>query len=104
MTPQLLDHRVANISYNRHKPRLAIAAAKAGEGFVSAHISFLHGVFGILVVTQEPAGEIIGGIEMRQEDLFKVPLVSSCIAMLLHRVTTKFVPLLFPENSFLFME
>ena len=84
VTSQLLNHGKADIAQNRHQPGLAVSSAETGKGLVSSQISFLHGVFGILVTTQEPAGEIIRGIQMRQENLLKLRLaqVSPPIVML----------------------
>ena len=58
-----------------------------------------------MVVTQKPAGKIIRGIEMGQEDLLKVRLtqITSCIAMLLrHRYVISAV--FIPEKFILFIE
>ncbi len=103
---QFLDHGVANISQDRHQPGLAVSAPKTGKGLVRAQVSLLHGILGILVVTQEPAGQIVRGIEMGQENLLKVrrAQIFSCIVMLFHHDSTEFQPVLFPENSFLFIE
>ena len=80
---------------------LKAPASKAGESLISTHISLLHRVLGILIITQKPAGKIIGGIEMREEDLFKVGLtrITSRIAMLIHSEHTGVQPVLFPKNS-----
>ena len=54
--------------------RLPIPAAKTGERLVGPQISLLHGILRILVVAEKPAGKVIGGIQMGQENLLKVGL------------------------------
>ena len=58
-------------------PRLAVAATKTRVGLVGAQVGFLHAVFRILVIAQEPAGEIISGIDMGHEDLLEPRLCRS---------------------------
>jgi len=79
VTARLLNHGKTNIAQNRHQPGLAVSPAEAGKGLVSPQIGILHRVFGVLIVAQEPAGKVISGIQMRQENLlkFRVTQISS---------------------------
>ena len=68
-----------------------------GKGLVSPQISVLNSIFGILVVTQEPAGKVIRGIQMGQENLLKLRLtqISPPIVMLFRNgypISPRFIP------------
>jgi hypothetical protein len=41
--------------------------------FKSPQVSFLHRIFGVMIVACQPACQVIGSVQMRQNGLFETP-------------------------------
>jgi hypothetical protein len=44
---------------------------KAGEGLVGAQKSVLDRILGVVIVAQEPARQVVGGVQMREHEALK---------------------------------
>ncbi len=66
--PQL---RIANIAHDRQQPRPAVAAPETIQRAIGAYTGVLHGIFRGVFVAQQPEGEVISGIQMRQHEMFE---------------------------------
>jgi hypothetical protein len=76
---------------------------------VGPEVGFLDGVLGFLVVAQEPAGEIVGGIEVRKENLLEGGgAITALFARGFHhmpdRIGSRFIPGGRRKINFLFRE
>ena len=56
------------------KPGAGVPAAKAGKELEGAEGGFLGDILGIALISGEPAREIVGGVEVRQDDKFELAL------------------------------
>ncbi len=70
--------RIARVPHNGEEPDLAVVAMKAVKEAQRAQIRFLHQVFGIVLVVRQPTGQVVRGIQMRQEQLL-VPCLPACL-------------------------
>ena len=57
---------------------LAILAVKAVKKAQRAQIGFLHQIFRIMLVVRQPTGQVVSGVQVRQEQLL-VPCLPACI-------------------------
>jgi hypothetical protein len=60
------EPRIASVAHDRQQPYTAIATAKATDKTERAYTGILDRVRGLAFVAQQPACEVIGGVEMRQ--------------------------------------
>src|SRR5260370_19619483 len=61
----------AGVADEREQPGPAIAAFEAIEKAESPQVRLLRHVFSVMVISHQPAGEIISCIQMRENGLFK---------------------------------
>jgi len=61
----------SSISNDGQQPRPRVFAAKTSKELEGTQARLLRHVLCVVVVASEPAGEVIGGIQMRQNRLFK---------------------------------
>ena len=66
-----LQPGITSIAHNLQKPGTRIATVKPAKKAVGTEHGFLGDVFGVGTALQEPAREIEGGVEMRQNKLLE---------------------------------
>jgi hypothetical protein len=71
MRPILPQPRLAGVAHDRQQPDSTVAAAKTVKKFKRAQAGLLSHVFRIMLIAGQPAGQIVRGVEMRQDDLFE---------------------------------
>ncbi len=69
--PILANLRVTDIAHNGEKPGTAVGAAKPAKSSMRAQTGILNRVLGVLRIPQQPAGDVIGGIQVWQHKLFE---------------------------------
>ena len=94
---RFFEHGEADVADDGHDPGLALGAAEGGECLVGAEVCVLDGILGVVVVVKKPAGEIVRGIEVRQEDLLEIGRTRICHALVMlfeevYRVRGVFIP------------
>jgi hypothetical protein len=67
----LLEPRVAGVAHGGEQPSARVDPVKAVEEFKRAQIGLLNHISGIIFITHQPAGQIIGGVEMRHNHLLE---------------------------------
>ena len=73
LPPLLAQPRITDIADDGEQPGSAVSAAEAVEGTMRPQAGVLHGILRIVWVAQQPAGKIIGGVQMGQHKLFERP-------------------------------
>ena len=66
-----LEPRVTGIADNRKQPRAAVATMEAIEELVGAQERFLHHIVGVLLLTRQPTRQVVGVVQMWQDNLLK---------------------------------
>lgn len=54
----------ARVSDDGEEPWLGIGPAMAGEASKGFHLGLLHGILGIVIVADQPAGKVVRGRDM----------------------------------------
>src|SRR5215510_10179545 len=67
----VLQPGVTGPTHDGQEPGTARPAMKTVKEFPRPHVGFLHDIFRVLVMTRQPAGQVIGGVEMRYDRVFK---------------------------------
>ena len=77
LRPILPQPRVAGVAHDRQQPDSTVAAAKIVKKFKRAQAGLLGHVFRIMLIAGQPSGQIVCGVEMRHDGLFKTRLLAS---------------------------
>ena len=70
-TADLLQPGVAGPTHDSEEPGTTLPAMKTAEEFPRPQVSFLHNIFRVLVIPRQPARQVVGGMEMRYDCVFK---------------------------------
>ena len=62
---------VKGVSHDAQEPRPSVAPAEAVEELEGTEEGVLGDILGIRVIPEKPAGQIVGGVHMRQDGLLK---------------------------------
>src|SRR4029077_7012224 len=88
--PILVQPCVAGVAHNCEKPSARISAVEAAKKPEGTQVCLLYHVFRVLLVPRQPACEVVGGVQVRQNGLFKshtvgllghwalIPVVGAC--------------------------
>src|SRR6185295_1609446 len=67
----LVVEGVVRVAHDREQPGAGVSPGEGMEVLERAQIRFLHHVLRLVLVARQPAREAVGGVEMRQGDLFE---------------------------------
>src|SRR5262245_64679634 len=67
----VLQPGVTGPTHDGEEPGTTLPAMKTVKEFPRPHIGFLHDIFRVLVITRQPAGQVVCGVEMRYDRVFK---------------------------------
>src|SRR5215831_34450 len=67
----VLQPGVTGPTHDGEEPGTALPATKRAKEFPRPHVGFLHDIFRILVIARQPAGQVVGGVEMWYDRVFK---------------------------------
>src|SRR6202008_4036971 len=56
---------------NGEEPGAALPPTKTAKEFPGPQVGFLHDIFRVLVIVRQPAGQVVGGVQMRYDRVFK---------------------------------
>ena len=68
----LMKELICAVTDHLQQPGARVLATEAVEEAERANDGLLHDVLGVMVVAQQPACEVVGGIKMRQNNLLKI--------------------------------
>jgi hypothetical protein len=69
----LAQPRVTRVPHDGEQPAAPVRAIESCEEFKGAQVSFLHHIFGVMIVARQPTRQVIGSVQMRQDSLFETP-------------------------------
>ena len=67
----VLQPGVTGPTHAGEEPGTTLPAMKSAKAFPRPHGGFLHDLFRVLVMTRQPAGHVVSGMEMRYDRVFK---------------------------------
>src|SRR5215471_1559257 len=71
MSAVVLQPRVTSTTHDGQEPGTTLRATKTVKEFPRPQVCFLHDIFCVLVIPRQPAGQVVGGVEMWDDRIFK---------------------------------
>jgi len=72
MAAIFVEPGVGRVADDGEQPGTAVAAAKSAEEFVGAQERILHDILGVMLIAGQPAGQIVGRVQMWQNDPLEI--------------------------------
>src|SRR5438552_6907718 len=67
----VLQPGVTGPTHDGEEPGTTLPTMKTAKEFPRPHVGFLHDIFRVLIIARQPAGQVVGGVEMRYDRVFK---------------------------------